>query len=84
MLGGMLAGHNESGGEVIEKDGKVYRSFYGMSSKSAMDKYSGGVAKYRAAEGKTVYLEDRGPLQTPFRKSSAASARPAHMSVPVD
>ncbi len=62
MLGGMLAGHNESGGEVIEKDGKVYRSFYGMSSKSAMDKYSGGVAKYRAAEGKTVYLEDRGPV----------------------
>ena len=57
-----LAGHNESGGEVIEKDGKVYRSFYGMSSKSAMDKYSGGVAKYRAAEGKTVYLEDRGPV----------------------
>ena len=62
MLGGMLAGHNESGGEVIEKDGKVYRSFYGMSSKSAMNKYSGGVAKYRAAEGKTVYLEDRGPV----------------------
>ena len=62
MLGGMLAGHNESGGEVIEKDGKVYRSFYGMSSKSAMDKYSGGVAKYRAAEGKTVYLEDSGPV----------------------
>jgi len=27
-----------------------------------MDKYSGGVAKYRAAEGKTVYLEDRGPV----------------------
>ncbi|WP_305113733.1 IMP dehydrogenase, partial [Parasutterella excrementihominis] len=22
----------------------------------------GGVAKYRAAEGKTVYLEDRGPV----------------------
>ena len=62
VLGGMLAGHNESGGEVIEKDGKVFRSFYGMSSKSAMDKYSGGVAKYRAAEGKTVYLEDRGPV----------------------
>ena len=38
------------------------RSFYGMSSKSAMDKYAGGVAKYRAAEGKTVYLEDRGPV----------------------
>ena len=62
MLGGMFAGHNESGGEVIEKDGKKMRAFYGMSSKAAMDKYSGGVAHYRAAEGKIVYLDDRGPV----------------------
>ncbi len=62
MIGGMFAGHDESGGEKIEKDGKLYRAFYGMSSKSAMDKYSGGVAKYRAAEGKTVYLPDRGSV----------------------
>ena len=27
-----------------------------------MDKYSGGVAHYRAAEGKIVYLDDRGPV----------------------
>ena len=33
-----------------------------MSSKAAMDKYSGGVARYRAAEGKIVYLPDRGPV----------------------
>ena len=63
MLGGMFAGHTESGGEYVKKDGKTYRAFYGMSSKSAMDKYSGGVAKYRAAEGKTVYIEDRGPVE---------------------
>ena len=62
MLGGMFAGHNESGGEVIEKDGKKMRAFYGMSSKAAMDKYSGGVAHYRAAEGKIVYINDRGPV----------------------
>ena len=63
MLGGMFAGHDESGGEVLEKDGKKYRAFYGMSSKSAMDKYAGGGAHYRAAEGKTVLLEDRGPVE---------------------
>jgi hypothetical protein len=28
--------------------------FYGMSSKTAMDKHHGGVADYRASEGKTV------------------------------
>ncbi len=63
MLGGMFAGHNESGGEVVEKDGRRMRAFYGMSSKAAMDKYSGGVAKYRAAEGKIVYIPDRGPVE---------------------
>ncbi|WP_354624317.1 GMP reductase [Psychromonas sp. MME2] len=60
MLGGMLAGHSESGGEVIEKEGEKFMKFYGMSSKSAMEKHSGGVANYRAAEGKTVLLPYRG------------------------
>ena len=62
MLGGMLAGHVESGGEVIEKDGKQFMKFYGMSSKSAMNKHSGGVANYRAAEGKTVLIPFRGEV----------------------
>ncbi len=62
MLGGMLAGHEESGGELIEKDGERFMKFYGMSSQSAMDKHSGGVAKYRAAEGKTVLLPFRGSV----------------------
>jgi GMP reductase len=63
MLGGMFAGHDESGGERIERDGQLYRRFYGMSSKAAMDKYSGGVAGYRAAEGKEVLLPERGPVE---------------------
>ena len=62
MLGGMFAGHDESGGEVVEQDGRRMRAFYGMSSKAAMDKYAGGVARYRAAEGKIVYIPDRGPV----------------------
>lgn len=49
MLGGMLAGHSESGGEVIEKNGKKYKLFYGMSSDTAMKKHAGGVAEYRSA-----------------------------------
>ncbi|CAH1557364.1 GMP reductase [Vibrio rotiferianus] len=40
----------------------VLTKFYGMSSKSAMDKHSGGVAGYRAAEGKTVLLPYRGSV----------------------
>ncbi|MEM9775490.1 MAG: GMP reductase, partial [Chloroflexota bacterium] len=56
MMGGMFAGHTESGGEHIEIDGKAYRQFYGMSSKTAMEKHAGGVAEYRASEGKTVTI----------------------------
>lgn len=62
MIGGMFAGHDESGGEQVEEDGKKFRLFYGMSSDTAMDKHSGGVAKYRASEGKTVKVPYRGPV----------------------
>ena len=64
MLGGMLAGHNESGGELIERDGKQYKQFYGMSSTAAMEKHVGGVAEYRASEGKIVEVRYRGDVQT--------------------
>lgn len=60
MLGGMLAGHEESGGELIEKDGQQYKQFYGMSSETAMNKYAGGIAEYRASEGKTTAVPYRG------------------------
>ncbi len=63
MLGGMLAGHNESGGELIERDGQQYKQFYGMSSATAMDKHSGGVANYRASEGKTVEVPYKGAVE---------------------
>lgn len=52
MLGGMLAGHDQSGGEVVERSGKKLKLFYGMSSATAMKKHAGGVAEYRASEGK--------------------------------
>ncbi|MFM2483402.1 GMP reductase [Celerinatantimonas sp. YJH-8] len=63
MLGGMLAAHEETGGQVFEKDGQQWMRFYGMSSQSAMDKHAGGVAGYRAAEGKTVELPFRGSVE---------------------
>uniref|UniRef100_A0A674AG07 GMP reductase n=1 Tax=Salmo trutta TaxID=8032 RepID=A0A674AG07_SALTR len=67
MLGGMLAGHSESGGEVIEKNGKKYKLFYGMSSDTAMKRHAGGVAEYRASEGKTVEVVYKGPVDVTIR-----------------
>ncbi len=62
MLGGMMAGHDESGGTVIQKDGNTFVEFYGMSSTTAMEKHYGEKASYRAAEGKRVLIPYRGPV----------------------
>lgn len=63
MLGGMLAGHDESLGEVIEEDGKKFKRFYGMSSSEAMERHHGTVADYRASEGRSVNVPYRGPVR---------------------
>jgi len=64
MMGGMLAGHDESGGELVEEDGKKYKLFYGMSSSTAMEKHTGGMSDYRASEGKTVKVLYKGPISS--------------------
>ena len=53
--------HDESGGEIVHNktDDETYRTFDGMSSEVAMEKYSGGVAKYLTSEGKAVTPEAR-------------------------
>lgn len=76
MLGGMLAGHREGGGRIIERyfssdevdeggspviETRRFVEFYGMSSKTANEKHFGGLKNYRSSEGRTVLL--------PFRPS---------------
>ena len=82
MLGGMFAGHDEGGGEIVTKwfrspevemdsdyvpskqyEERKYVQFYGMSSDTAMEKHSGGVADYRSSEGRTVEVHYRGPVK---------------------
>lgn len=63
MAGGIFAGHDQCGGEVIEKNGKKLKLFYGMSSATAMEKHSGGVAEYRSSEGKTVEVTYKGDVE---------------------
>jgi GMP reductase len=73
MLGGMLAGHEECEGEVRYEDRGGERvatsmQFYGMSSDTAMNKYYGGVAEYRASEGKTVEVPYRGSVKATMQE----------------
>jgi GMP reductase len=62
MSGGMFSGHIESGGKKVEIDGKYFKEFYGMSSSTAMEKHSGGVATYRTSEGKRVLIPYKGSV----------------------
>lgn len=67
MLGGMLAGHIESEGKIIEKNNKKFMLFYGMSSELAMQRHIGTIASYKAAEGKIVKLSFRGAVKNTIK-----------------
>jgi hypothetical protein len=43
------------GGELIERDNKKYKIFYGMSSCTAMKRHVGGVAEYRYVLNTSYY-----------------------------
>ena len=69
MMGGVLAGHHECGGELFDADGNPvgfdepgpkFMKFYGMSSDEAMKKHYGGKANYRASEGRSVIIPYKG------------------------
>jgi GMP reductase len=60
MCGSIFAGHDESPGEYTSEGKKL---FYGMASDTAMDKYNNGKMGYRTAEGKTVQIQGKGPLE---------------------
>ena len=62
MAGGIFAGHTENPGDIIKENGKEYKLFYGMSSKMAMEKYSGEMANYRSSEGREVRIPYKGDL----------------------
>lgn len=67
MLGGMLAGHDECGGEIKHRDGTNIKEFYGMSSHVAMAKY-GSALDYRASEGKLVEVPCQGKVENTIKE----------------
>ena len=67
MLGGMLAGHEEGSGEIIDVDGQKMVEFYGMSSATAQDKHGDGLTGYRASEGKRVLLPFKGSVENTIK-----------------
>ena len=66
MIGGMLAGHEECDGKLVFEDDNpepIGMEFYGMASKTAMDRHGHSNREYRGEEGKTVTIPYRGPVK---------------------
>lgn len=56
MIGSLFAGHEESPGETIEKEGQRYKEYFGSASE-----FQKGEKKN--VEGKKMYVDYKGPLQ---------------------
>jgi IMP dehydrogenase len=68
MLGGMLAGTQETPGEVLERVGSDglphrYKRYRGMASKEAQDDFMGGMAGWKTAEGVAVEVVYKGSVR---------------------
>lgn len=55
MIGSMFAGHVQSPGKNIEKDGKVYKEYFGSASEH-------NKGEYKHVEGKKILVEAKGDL----------------------
>ena len=62
MLGGMFAGHDECDAVRTVVNGQTMVQFYGESSYQAMHNHHGGMANYRASEGRCVQIPAKGPV----------------------
>ncbi|ALC86394.1 guanosine 5'-monophosphate oxidoreductase [Bacillus sp. FJAT-22090] len=61
MIGSLFAGHEESPGKTIEKDGKLYKEYFGSASE-----FQKGEKKN--VEGKKMYVEHKGPLEDTLKE----------------
>lgn len=62
ISGSLFSGCDEADGDIIEKNGKKYKQYYGMSSHLAQAKHFGGIRKYSSSEGREKLIPYVGSL----------------------
>lgn len=62
MAGSVFAGYDQSGGRVVERDGKKYKEHYGSSSFKAQKRHYNEVKDYRASEGRSTLVPYKGDI----------------------
>lgn len=63
MCGSMFSGFDQSGGELVERDGKKYKEYFGSSSNKAMIEFYGKKDGHRASEGRYVLMPYKGDIK---------------------
>jgi len=64
MFGSMFSGYDESAGELIEKNGKKFKEYFGSSSNKALLDFYGKKSAHRASEGRYVLMPYKGSVHT--------------------
>lgn len=62
MFGSMFSGYDQSGGALIERDGRKYKEYFGSSSNKAMAEFYGKKDDHRASEGREILMPYKGDL----------------------
>lgn len=62
MMGSLFSGYDESAGEMVEKNGKKYKEYFGSSSNKAMLELYGKKETHRASEGRYVLMPYKGAI----------------------
>jgi GMP reductase len=63
LSGTFFSGYLQSAGDLVEKDGKKYKQYYGSSSTLAMVKHYGKKDAHRASEGRELLIPYKGDLR---------------------
>ena len=63
MCGSLFSGFDQSAGELVERDGKKYKEYFGSSSNKALFNFYGKKDKHRASEGREVLMPYKGDIK---------------------
>lgn len=63
MSGSQFSGYEQSGGATVEKEGKLYKEYFGSSSNKAMKEFYGQKDTHRASEGRYMLIPHKGEVE---------------------
>lgn len=62
LSGSLFSGYKESGGDIVEFEGKLYKEYFGSSSNKAMINFYGQKDNHRASEGRDLLIPYKGEI----------------------